>query len=197
MLLTFIVIIFVACNQKKKNLNSNSVTTTDTTRTNYYEIIGKHHFVLSWESNQKENGFAIISSGETISIEKGTGINVRMISVNLKCKNETLNLNSFEESETLDTTTLSVIEHDFDNDSINEIVLINSDGGGIVNVLVYKHENCLIKLVANLSGQFIIKLDKNSIILPYGSQGLCDEYLYRNNNFYVQVWHNPEETTQY
>jgi hypothetical protein len=51
--------------------------------------------------------------------------------------------------------------------------------------------------VANLSGQFIIKLNMNSIILPYGSQGLFDEYLYRNNNFYEQVWHNPEETTQY
>ncbi|MNW41018.1 hypothetical protein D3C74_181440 [compost metagenome] len=89
--------------------------------------------------------------------------------------------------------TLYLKEHDFGNDSVPEVALVASDGLLETYIWVYSYnytfsEQCTspLELIWYSEGQSDVVLEGNKIILPYGSQGLFDEYVYSNNTFSKQ-----------
>lgn len=83
--------------------------------------------------------------------------------------------------------------YDFDNDDFGEIIVCISDGIIDMYVFVFKYtpskDNALQgtkrewKVVGAFTGQSKIYIDKKSIILPYGSQGLFTGYEWKNGKF--------------
>lgn len=89
--------------------------------------------------------------------------------------------------------TLYVKEHDFGNDSVPEVALVASDGLLETYVWVYSYNYIFseqgtspLELIWYSEGQSDVVLEGDKIILPYGSQGLFDEYVYSNNTFSKQ-----------
>lgn len=83
-----------------------------------------------------------------------------------------------------------VKEHDFDNDSVPEVVIVASDGLFETYVWVYSYnytfseqDTSPLEPVWYGEGQSDVVLEGNTITLPYGSQGLFDEYVFSNGTF--------------
>jgi hypothetical protein len=88
---------------------------------------------------------------------------------------------------------VQIATHDFDDDKNPEIIIAVGDGLVNLNVNIFKfiapinqlnaskEENW--KLIGNFQGQEQIIIENNKISVPYGSQGLFDEYIYSNGKF--------------
>ncbi|KAA8753968.1 hypothetical protein [Paenibacillus sp. UASWS1643] len=86
--------------------------------------------------------------------------------------------------------TLYVKEHDFDNDSVPEVVIVASDRLLETYVWVYSYnyifsetDTSPLEPVWYGEGQSDVVLEGNKIFLPFGSQGLFDEYVFNNGSF--------------
>lgn len=90
---------------------------------------------------------------------------------------------------------IEITEHDFDNDGIPEILVASTDTGGLLSLKIYKYYPSAQKSnnlrmenwaeVGNFTGQFEIRLEDDTIYLPFGSQGLYDSYVWVKNKFLV------------
>lgn len=85
---------------------------------------------------------------------------------------------------------LYVKEHDFDNDSVPEVVIVASDKLLETYVWVYSYnyvfseqDTSPLEPVWYGAGQSDVVLEGNKILLPFGSQGLFDEYVFNNGSF--------------
>lgn len=74
-----------------------------------------------------------------------------------------------------------------------ELIVVDAPDYNVVNIEIFRHSKGLAESVGNLFGQFLISLEDTIISLPYGSQGLTDEYIYRNGAFYNLVYHDPKK----
>ncbi|MBU5353189.1 hypothetical protein KQI74_12895 [Paenibacillus barcinonensis] len=88
---------------------------------------------------------------------------------------------------------LYVQEYDFGNDSVPEVVLVASDGLLETYIWVYSYNYIFseqstspLEQIWYGEGQSDVVLEGDKISLPFGSQGLFDEYLFRNNTFIKQ-----------
>lgn len=89
---------------------------------------------------------------------------------------------------------LQAAVYDFDDDGISELIIAAGDKLTNLNIWVfsYTHVDNIKKInpfrqELATSGQSIVYLDKNEILLPYGSQGLFDSYKYVDKNFMKPV----------
>lgn len=127
-----------------------------------------------------------LSSGDEITISTLQSALVVRANHN-KLANEVYTIEDASE-----TILISVYEYDFDKDGEMELLIVDSPDFYAVNVHVFRYSNGLKEMVGNLFGQFLISLEDNVVSMPYGSQGLTDEYIYRNGAFYHLVYHDPE-----
>jgi len=81
-------------------------------------------------------------------------------------------------------------DHDFDGDGTAEVIVAASNQIDQTFVWVFGYnfvalENGTspLELLLNVEGQSDISVSKNKIMLPYGSQGLFDEFTYSNGKF--------------
>lgn len=88
---------------------------------------------------------------------------------------------------------LFVQAYDFGNDSVPEVVLVASDGLLETYIWVYSYnyifseqDTSPLEQIWYGEGQSDVVLEKDKILLPFGSQGLFDEYVFRNNTFIKQ-----------
>ncbi len=93
-----------------------------------------------------------------------------------------------EETNCLKDGYYQICEHDFDNDKDPEILIAYQDGFDNLSVYIFKYfppqsnsyvdreEN--LDFIGKLSGQRNIILEKDRIKIPFGGQGLIDEYVY-------------------
>lgn len=84
-------------------------------------------------------------------------------------------------------------DHDFDGNGTPEVVVAASNQLDQTFVWVFGYnfvalENGTspLELLLNVEGQSDVILEGNKILLPFGSQGLFDEYVYNNNAFKKQ-----------
>lgn len=105
-----------------------------------------------------------------------------------KAKN-LISAGSFEQEE---KTVIEVFEYDFDDDDVNEIIVVESPGIITLNIYVFRYSEGLTELVGRFDGQFEVILSGRVINLPYGSHGLTNTYCYFDGSFYELVLHNPE-----
>lgn len=85
---------------------------------------------------------------------------------------------------------LYVKEHDFDNDSVPEVVLVASDGLLETYIWVFSYNYVFseqgtspLELIWYGEGQTDVVLEGDKILLPFGSQGLFEEYIFNNGTF--------------
>lgn len=83
---------------------------------------------------------------------------------------------------------LYIKEYDFENDSVPEVVIAVSDGMLETYAWVFGYNYVFtefgtspLDLIWYGEGQSDLMLEGNKILLPFGSQGLFDEYVYSNN----------------
>lgn len=93
-----------------------------------------------------------------------------------------------EETNCLEEGYYQICEHDFDNDKDPEILIAFQSGFDDLTVYIFKYfppqsnsyvdrqEN--IGFIGKLSGQRKVIVEKNRIKIPFGGQGLIDEYVY-------------------
>jgi hypothetical protein len=101
--------------------------------------------------------------------------------------------NGFNDGELEENYFIQIATYDFDGDKNPEIIVAVGDGLVNLNVNVFKfiaplnqlnaskEENW--KLIGNFQGQEQIIIENKKISVPYGSQGLFDEYIYSNGKF--------------
>jgi len=97
------------------------------------------------------------------------------------------NLGPFDEyGDLVEGFSLYVTEYDFTGDGVPEVVLAASDRMLETYVWVYnytfsEYDIAPLELAWSGEGQSDVWLEGDRIVLPYGSQGLADEYMYAGN----------------
>mgnify|MGYP001255508056 CR=1 FL=1 len=150
-----------------------------------FKVKGAAKLISTWTSKTPNDTSGTLASGDKISFETiQSSIIVRVI--HNKFSKWLVGLSD-------ENAIVKVYEYDFDNDGQNEIIIIYSPGYTIVTIEVFRYSGGLAERVGNFAGQFEIVLDKNTISMPFGSQGIPDEYLYRDGVFYNLVQHDPNK----
>ncbi|MES2554968.1 MAG: hypothetical protein V4604_02400 [Bacteroidota bacterium] len=153
-----------------------------------FEVIGGAKLIVSF--NVEDEAASVkgkLSSGDEIIISARQNT-LSIQAIHHKMGKELLAIEDYEAQSLL----ISVYEYDFDKDGEMELIVVDSPDYSIVNIHIFRYSNGLTELVGNLFGQFLISLEDNVISLPFGSQGLTDEYIYRSGAFYNLVYHDPE-----
>ncbi|MGX4583036.1 hypothetical protein [Paenibacillus chitinolyticus] len=88
---------------------------------------------------------------------------------------------------------LYIKDYNFENDTTPEVVIAASDGKLETYVWVFGYNYLFtengtspLDLIWHGEGQSDVILEGNKILLPFGSQGLFDEYVFSNNTFMKQ-----------
>lgn len=157
-----------------------------------------------WSSSETDLTLPLVLDGESIDVLIGmdspNGIKALAISESLQ-QGWQLSLDApqdtsspFDEFGDLkEGFTLYVKEHDFGNDSVPEVAFVVSNGLLETYIWVYSYNYTFseqgtspLELIWYSEAQSDVVLEGDKIILPYGSQGLFDEYVYSNNTFSKQ-----------
>jgi len=99
-------------------------------------------------------------------------------------------LDDFGELADIENYSIQVGTHDFNNDNVEEVIIAIGDNLTTGQVWVYSYHKVDDILKINpfhmeMTGLFQDKIwiDKDKIMLPYGSQGLFDEYVWHEDGF--------------
>ena len=153
-----------------------------------FEVTGGAKLIASWNPYDEVNTVSgKLSSGDEIVISNWQNA-ITVKSVHNKIGND---IWAMEVEEYDDLILINVYEYDFDKDGEMELMVVNSPDYWSSFIHVFRYSNGLKELVGDFIGQFLISLEDNVVSLPYGSQGLFNEYIYRNGAFYNLVYHDP------
>ncbi len=159
-----------------------------------FKIKGTAKLIAVWDGETLNDALGTLASGDKISIATREEVGVY---VNVVRNNVTKQLVAIEGSEeVLEKTVIKVYEYDFDSDGQKELIVVHSPEFSITTVEVFRYSGGLVERVGNFSGEIDILLDKNTIHLPYGSQGLSNGYHYRDGAFFELIYHDPNKKTK-
>jgi hypothetical protein len=147
--------LFLSCNLMSQNLVEGSSKT------------------LLYKNGSLKNSELKISLTETVSVNF-TPLGLELYYNNSKIIQNILNL-----EETDDWTILQVCIYDFDKNNVNDLIIAYGNKLTNLTIHVFNKEYGQYKPIGVFEGQDKCYIDKNQIIVPYGSQGLFDEYTYR------------------
>lgn len=154
-----------------------------------FKVKGNAKLIATWSGKSPSNATGTLTSGDVISITtKQISFYVDVVRNNIKKQ-----LVSSGGDDVIESTVVQVYEYDFDSDGQKEIVVIHSPEYSILTVEVFRYSSGLAERVGNFNGQFNIVLDKNTISLPYGSQGLSEDYVFIGGSFFSLVYHDPNQ----
>jgi len=156
---------------------------------------------VKWAPSDPDITLPLKLDGEKVNLQVGlntpNGVKLLALSEALK-KGWNLQLDTVTDGESpfddygeLKTDfSLYVKDYDFDNNAVPEVVIAASDGMLETYVWVFSYNYVFTERgVSPLTpiwfgeGQSDVILDGNAIQLPYGSQGLFDEYVFSKNTF--------------
>jgi hypothetical protein len=147
---------------------------------------GNAKLLTTWSWKTEKSVSSLLASGDKLTVKMQAQLGIEVL---LTHKNIPKRLISIEESEEL---YIQCFEYDFDGDGSKELIIASSPDFAALNVYVFKYSNGFSELVGNFGSTFEIILEKNVILLPLGSQGLGNEYCYRNGAFYELIYHDPK-----
>ena len=154
-----------------------------------FTVKGTAKLIATWIGKTPNDASGTLTSGDKIQIQaRQNGVTVFTIHNNVG-KNLVQ-----ARGEDIKDEIIKVYEYDFDSDGQKEIMAIYSSEFSVTTVEVFKYSGGLSERVGNFNAQFDIVLDKNTIYLPFGSQGLGNEYLFNSDSFYELVYHDPNKT---
>jgi hypothetical protein len=158
-----------------------------------FDVKGGAKLIAAWNSKQSKPIYGNLVNGDKVKIglPQSDGFKVSVI----HNEEEIQLLQDAERKGDLpsDSTVVKVYQYDFGQDDDKEIMIVYSFYFSVTHVKVFRYSDGLAKLVGDFSGQIEVVLDKNIISLPYGSQGLTNEYIYRNGAFYELEYLNPNQ----
>jgi hypothetical protein len=128
---------------------------------------------LLYKNGSLKNSELKISVTETVSV-KFTPFGLELYYSNSKLKRNILNI-----EETDDWDVLQICIYDFDKNKVNDLIIAYGNKLTNLTIHVFNKEYGQYKSIGVFEGQDKCYIDKNQIIVPYGSQGLFDEYTYR------------------
>jgi hypothetical protein len=133
---------------------------------------------LVYKNGSQINSELQISATETISI------NFTLKGVELNYNNSKIIQNILNIEETDDWTILQVCAYDFDKNNINELIIAYDDMSINLNINIFNRNNGKYSSIGVFEGQAKCILEKNQFIMPYGSQGLFEQYTFRLGAIY-------------
>ncbi len=151
-----------------------------------FTVKGRAKLVAAWPGKTPKEVSGTLTSGDKLAIYTRQ-MEIYVTSIHNKVGKQLVVTGT---DESLDSIIIEVYEYDFDNDGQKEIIIIYSPEFSITTVEIFKYSGGLAERVGNFDAQFEIHLDKNTISLPYGSQGLAKEYLYKSGGFFQLVYHD-------
>ncbi len=152
-----------------------------------FKVKGTAKLIATWTGKNPNGASGKLSSGDKVSImRRQNGIGVSVIHNNVGKQLVKILENNLE------VTIIKVYEYDFDKNGQKEIIVIHSPIFSFLTVEVFKYSGGRAERIGNFNGQFKIILDENNIYLPYGSQGLCNEYEFHSGAFFELIYHNPD-----
>jgi len=158
-----------------------------------FELVGDAKLVASWHGGYSPKNDGVLSDQSKISIKPSQ----TTMSVYITSHQSKYRIFNEGDGEALEDIGMEIYEYDFDNDKNKELVVVYSTEYSIVEIFIYRNQNGFTEKVAHFHAQFKMVLDKNTVIIPIGFQGLGREYIYLKNSFYKLNWHDPKlETDQ-
>jgi hypothetical protein len=153
-----------------------------------FEVTGGAKLIASWNPYDDLNKVSgKLSSGDEIVISNvQNGITVQSFHRKLENNLWAMAVEGYD-----DLIMVNVYEYDFDNDGEMELMVVYSTDYASSFIQIFRYSNGLKELIGDFMGQSLISLEANLISLPYGSQGLVNEFIYRNGSFYELTYHNP------
>jgi hypothetical protein len=147
-----------------------------------YKLTGPAKLIGSWEGDQKTPVTFTSSAQDNFKIYQGQ--NGMMLSVSYK--------NTFELLEQIEdpSGSIKVYQFDFDDDKDIEIIVFSYDSRATY-CRIFKISKGLVKIIGNFKPHFEALVSKDFISLPYGGQGLSDDFYFRNDAFFELIYHNP------
>lgn len=133
---------------------------------------------LLYKKGSLKNSELKISVTETVSV-KFTPFGLELYYSNSKLKQNILNI-----EETDDWAVMQICIHDFDKNKVNELIVAYGDKLTNMTIQVFNREYGQYKSKGVFEGQDKCYIDKNQLIVPYGSKGLFDEYTFRFGEIY-------------
>lgn len=155
-----------------------------------FTVKGTAKLIATWTGKTPNDASGTLTSGDKIQIQSRQ-IGVRVLAIHNNVGKQLVQAGG----EDIKDEIIKVYEYDFDTDGQKEIIVIHSSEFSVTTVEVFKYSGGLAERVGNFNAQFDIVLDKNTIYLPYGSQGLGDEYLFKSGAFFELVYHNPNNVS--
>jgi len=155
----------------------------------YIKVNGTGTLISSWKGSDSEDIWGVLANGNKISISKKQSfIYVTVYATNVGTHLIALDLENDEIKDTL----VKVYEYDFDKNGGKELVVIYSTAFSFLNVEVFRFVSGISERIGNFKGQFEVYLENDTVFLPIGSQGIGDEFMYKDYSFYKLILHNPE-----
>ena len=133
---------------------------------------------LLYKKGSLKNSELKISVTETVSV-KFTPFGLELYYSNSKLKQNILNI-----EETDDWAVMQICIHDFDKNKVNELIVAYGDKMTNMTIQVFNREYGQYKSKGVFEGHDKCYIDKNQLIVPYGSKGLFDEYTFRFGEIY-------------
>ena len=154
-----------------------------------FHVFGDARLIASWNYDSgAADASGYLSNGDQLLLRS------QQMSIGISAVHKNIGKQlAYIDQESAASAEIAVYEYDFDKDGDPEIMIVDSPEYSIVNIRIFRYSNGLAELVGHFSGQFAIHLEGNSISLPYGSQGLSSDYIYRGGAFFELVYHSPEE----
>lgn len=136
-----------------------------------HDIPGARYLGSFFEQSDKEMEAIKLSNGAEVLFNQTNGDEIQLV---IHSKEVHRNLCDFENFEGWQE--IAIFEYDFDNDKINEIIIIQGEYDG--EVVVALSHDILSEVIGRFDYQGIVELINDRIILPFGGQGLVNQYLY-------------------
>ena len=150
-----------------------------------HDIPGARYLGSFFEQSEKEIESIKLSNGAEVLFNQTNGDAIQLV---IHSKEVYRNLCDFENFEGWQE--IAIFEYDFDNDKISEIIIIQGEYDG--EVVVALSRDILSEIIGKFYYQGIVELINDRIILPFGGQGLVNQYLYDKGEFYELIWQNPD-----
>lgn len=189
---------FISCKEQSSEIQSNtteeqviSKKPKNDKKFGLFSVEGDVELIASWYvSDPDSNALGKVNSEDEVSI----AVHQNQIGISLIHNNKSTKLESIYDEHLPDSTfEVEVYAYDFDKDGQKEIVVIYAPEMISTTVKVFKYLKGFTELVGNFSGQDRIIFKDNTIVLPYGGQGLYSEYLYKDEVFYELKYHSPQQ----
>lgn len=185
---------FISCKEQSERQEQDNLKQSNEKKQTNIDLPEKQEdaeLIASWyASDPDSNALGKVNSEDEVSIT----VHQNHINISKTHKNKTTRLVSvYDEYLPNSHTYVKVYAYDFDKDGQKEIVVFYSFETAVSVVEVFRYREDFTELVGKFNAQDVIYFEDNSLILPYGGQGLYSEYLYKDEVFYELKYHSPQQ----